>query len=163
MPDVSPPSGLGKPSSSDADADIVYDPIMEGAGLSITKAAGRLGINRMTLSRLLNGHAGISAEMAFRLSQFLPNTDMTLWMNLQRDYDIWLSRKHLSRIRIKPLEVTNHPLMSNLYVIKIYSWLNFLIHSSRAAHIESKFKFVLSFIHVFINAWCFSILNDPIC
>lgn len=84
--------------------EIVYDLIIEGAGLSVTEAAGKLGINRTTLSRLLNGHAGISAEMAFRLSQLLPNTDMTLWMNLQRDYDIWLAKKHLSRIRIKPLK-----------------------------------------------------------
>lgn len=83
---------------------VVYEIIIEGAGLSITDAADKLDVNRTTLSRLFNGHAGISAEMAFRLSQLLPNTDMALWMNLQRDYDICIAKKHLSRIRIKPLK-----------------------------------------------------------
>lgn len=83
---------------------IVHDILINGAGLSVTKAAERLSINRSTLSRLLHGHAGISAEMALRLSQLLPNTDMTLWMNLQRDYDIWVVRKYTIRIQIKPLK-----------------------------------------------------------
>lgn len=83
---------------------IVYDVIIEGAGLSVTDAADKLGVNRTTLSRLLNGHAGISAEMALRLSQLLPNTDMMLWMNLQRDYDISIAKKRLARIRVKPLK-----------------------------------------------------------
>ncbi len=84
--------------------EIVHNILIEGAGLSVTEAAHKLGVNRTTLSRLLNGHTGISAEMAFRLSQFLPNTDMTLWMNLQRDYDIWYVKKNLSKIHIKPLK-----------------------------------------------------------
>jgi addiction module HigA family antidote len=83
---------------------IVYDVIINGAGLSVTEAADNLGVNRTTLSRLLNGHAGISAEMALRLSKLLPNTDMTLWMNLQRDYDIWVAKKYSSKIHVKPLE-----------------------------------------------------------
>ncbi len=62
--------------------EIVYDILIEGAGLSVTEAAKKLDINRTTLSRLLNGHAGISPEMALRLSKLLPNTDMALWMNL---------------------------------------------------------------------------------
>ena len=84
--------------------EIVYDILIEGAGLSVTTASNKLGINRTTLSRLLNGHAGISAEMALRLSKLLPNTDMTLWMNLQRDYDISIATKNASKIRVKPLK-----------------------------------------------------------
>lgn len=84
--------------------EIIYDILIENAGLSITEAAKKLGVNRTTLSRLLNGHAGISAEMALRLSKLLPNTDMTLWMNLQRDYDIWVVMKHSAKIHIKPLK-----------------------------------------------------------
>ena len=63
---------------------------------SVTKLSENLGINRTTLSRLLNGHMGISAEMALRLSTLLPNTDMVFWMNLQRDYDISLTVKKVS-------------------------------------------------------------------
>lgn len=84
--------------------EIVYEVLIDGAGLSVTEAARNLGVNRTTLSKLLNGHAGISAEMALRLSKLLPNTDMVLWMNLQRDYDIWLATKLRTKIHIKPLK-----------------------------------------------------------
>ncbi len=84
--------------------EIIYDILMESAGLSVTDAAKQLGINRTTLSRLLNGHAGISAEMALRLSKLLPNTDMVFWMNLQRDYDISIATKYANKIRVKPLK-----------------------------------------------------------
>ncbi len=67
-----------------------------GAHFSVTKLSENLGINRTTLSRLLNGHMGISADMALRLSTLLPNTDMIFWMNLQRDYDISLTLKKVS-------------------------------------------------------------------
>jgi len=60
---------------------IIYDILIEGAGLSITEAAERLLVNRTTLSRLLNGHSGISPDMALRLSKLLPSTDIMLWMN----------------------------------------------------------------------------------
>lgn len=84
--------------------EIIQDILIEGAKLSVTEAAKKLGVNRTTLSRLLNRHAGISAEMALRLSKLLPNTDMVLWMNLQRDYDIWVANKHATKIHIKPLK-----------------------------------------------------------
>ena len=85
---------------------IIRDILMgeEGANLSITEAANKLDINRTTLSRLINGHSGISPDMALRLSKLLPNTDMVLWMNLQRDYDIWMTKKHSAKIRVRPLK-----------------------------------------------------------
>ena len=84
--------------------EIIYELLIEGAGLTVTDAAKRLSINRITLSRLLNGHIGISTEMALRLSKLLPSTDMALWMNLQRDYDIWLIQKRGTKLHIKPLK-----------------------------------------------------------
>jgi len=83
---------------------IVYEVLIEGAKLSVTEAAEKLRVNRTTLSRLLNGHAGISPEMAMRLSMLLPNTDMALWLNLQRDYDIWIAQKFASKLHIKPIK-----------------------------------------------------------
>ena len=85
--------------------EIIYDILMEGAGLSVTDAAQALGINRTTLSRLLNGHTGVSAEMALRLSKLLPNTDMAFWMNLQRDYDINIAMRYATKMHIKPLKL----------------------------------------------------------
>ena len=83
---------------------VVYEIIIEGTGLSVTETANQLGVNRATLSRLLNGHAGISPDMALRLSKLLPNTDMMMWMNLQRDYDIWMVKKRSSKIHVRPLK-----------------------------------------------------------
>lgn len=83
---------------------IVHEILIVGAKLSVTTAADKLKVNRSTLSRLLNGHAGISPKMALRLSILLPNTSMELWLNLQRDYDIWLAKKQASKIHIKPLK-----------------------------------------------------------
>jgi antitoxin HigA-1 len=84
--------------------EIIREILIEGANLSVIDAAKKLDVNRTTLSRLLNGRAGISADMALRLSKLLPNTDILLWMNLQRDYDVWQIRKHSKEIYVKPLK-----------------------------------------------------------
>ncbi|MFA5960990.1 MAG: HigA family addiction module antitoxin [Tatlockia sp.] len=67
---------------------IIKDVLIDSTGLTIGDAAGRLGITRTTLSRVLNQHAGVSPEMALRLSKLL-NTSVELWVNLQSQYDIW--------------------------------------------------------------------------
>lgn len=84
--------------------EIVEEILIQGAGVSVSAAAEMLGVNRSTLSRLLNGRAGISPEMALRLSKLLPNTDMALWMNLQRDYDIYIAMKKAHKINVKRLK-----------------------------------------------------------
>ena len=76
--------------------------IIDSAGLSVTDAAKMLGVDRTTLSRLLNGHSGISADMALRLSKLLPNTNIQVWMNLQRDYDIWEIQQQSKNIHVNP-------------------------------------------------------------
>lgn len=57
--------------------------------ISITEAARRLGITRAALSRIINGKAAVSAEMAVRLSILLPNTDAAFWLRMQSAYDLW--------------------------------------------------------------------------
>jgi len=56
--------------------------------MSVTRLAAHLRVSRVTLSRLLNGTSGISAEMALRLSEAL-GTSPELWLNLQTQYDLW--------------------------------------------------------------------------
>jgi addiction module HigA family antidote len=80
---------------------IVKDALIDHTGLTVTEAASRLGVTRMTLSRLLNGRSGISPEMALRLSKFF-QTSVESWMNLQTQYDIWLMRNKTKRIKVKP-------------------------------------------------------------
>lgn len=69
---------------------------LDGAGLTVTQAAERLGISRKTLSQIINGHAGISPQMAVLLAQAFPSTTPQLWLNLQQQYDLWqVSQKPL--------------------------------------------------------------------
>lgn len=59
---------------------------------SVTDAAKHLGVTRVALSRILNGSAGISADMALRLSEAL-GTSAELWIGMQSQYDLWQASK----------------------------------------------------------------------
>ncbi|OOS00623.1 addiction module antidote protein, HigA family [Haemophilus paracuniculus] len=72
------------------------------AEMSVTDAAKQLGISRGALSRILNGKANISPEMAVRLSKFLTNTTPKLWLGMQADYDLWQIEQNQS-FNITPL------------------------------------------------------------
>jgi addiction module HigA family antidote len=69
-------------------------------GMTVTDAATALGVSRKTLSAILNGRAGVSPEMAIRLSIAL-GTSAESWLNQQMHYDLW----HAERRR-KSLKVT---------------------------------------------------------
>jgi len=60
--------------------------------LAISTAAAHLRVTRVTLSRVLNAKAGISAAMAIRLSAALGTTP-ELWMNMQSQYDLWRAKQ----------------------------------------------------------------------
>jgi addiction module HigA family antidote len=60
--------------------------------MRVTVLAEHLGVSRVTLSRLLNGNAGISADMALRLSEAFGTTP-DLWLNMQTQYDLWQASK----------------------------------------------------------------------
>jgi addiction module HigA family antidote len=62
------------------------------ADISVTEAARRLGVTRVSLSRVLNGAAGVSAEMDVRLSKALGTSPGT-WYTLQAAYDLWHAQK----------------------------------------------------------------------
>ena len=63
----------------------------------ITALAERLQVARTTLSRVLNGHAGVSAVMALRLAKVLPNTSPEFWLRMQMNYDLWQARKRMKQ------------------------------------------------------------------
>ena len=58
------------------------------AEVSVTQAAAQLGVTRAYLSRILHGHASISADMALRLSDLL-GTSAEMWLGMQSAYDLW--------------------------------------------------------------------------
>jgi addiction module HigA family antidote len=69
--------------------------------VTVTNAARHLGVTRAALSRILNGSAGISAEMSLRLADAL-GTSPDLWIGMQAQYDLWQAskkrRRKLSRL-----------------------------------------------------------------
>lgn len=70
--------------------------------LTVTEAAEALQVSRVTLSKILNGKGGITADMALRLSQWL-GTSPDLWLGMQNQYDLWQASQ-TKRPDIKPIE-----------------------------------------------------------
>jgi antitoxin HigA-1 len=75
---------------------------LEPLSLTVTDAARSLGVSRKTLSRILSGRAGISPEMAVRLSIAF-NTSAESWLNQQLQYDLWHAEKNRTRLNVSRL------------------------------------------------------------
>ena len=76
--------------------EVLKDGVFSDATVSVTEAAEALGVTRVSLSRVLNGKAGVSAEMAIRLGKWL-GTGPDTWINLQAQYDLWKAEQALRR------------------------------------------------------------------
>jgi len=63
-----------------------------GDGLTVTEFARRLGVSRVALSRVVNGRAAVSAELAIRLAEALGGSAES-WLQMQSAYDLWQARK----------------------------------------------------------------------
>lgn len=75
---------------------------LEPLGVSVTEAAESLGVSRKTLSSILNGRAGISPEMAIRLSIAF-DTSPESWLNQQTQYDLWQAEKKRGSLKVRRL------------------------------------------------------------
>jgi len=75
---------------------------LEPLGISVTAAAEGLGVSRKTLSSILNGRAGISPEMAVRLSIAF-ETSSESWLNQQSQYDLWQAEQHRESLHVRRL------------------------------------------------------------
>ncbi|HVT18216.1 MAG TPA: HigA family addiction module antitoxin [Thermoanaerobaculia bacterium] len=73
---------------------------LEPLGLTVTGAARALGVSRKTLSGIVNGRAGISPEMAVRLSLAFDTTAES-WLAQQLQYDLWRAEKKRASLRVK--------------------------------------------------------------
>jgi addiction module HigA family antidote len=73
---------------------------LEPLGLSVTAAARALGVTRQALSALVNGHAGISPQMAVRLSKAF-GSSARHWMQLQMNYDLWQAEQHANELDVE--------------------------------------------------------------
>jgi addiction module HigA family antidote len=79
---------------------IVRHDCLEPLGLSVTGGAKVLGVTRQALNNVVNGKAGISPEMAIRLSKAFGSTAET-WLAMQTAFDLAQARKHENKIKVK--------------------------------------------------------------
>jgi addiction module HigA family antidote len=79
--------------------DLIRTEIIEPLGLSVTQAADALGVRRATLSDLLNGHAGLSPEMALRIEKAF-GIKMEHLLRMQLAYEVAQVRSLESEIKV---------------------------------------------------------------
>ena len=75
---------------------------LEPLNVTVTEAARSLGVSRKTLSSILNGRAGISPEMAIRLSIAF-GTSAESWLNHQLQYELWHAEQSRKRLHVTKL------------------------------------------------------------
>ena len=92
---------MGKMHNPPHPGEVLKDGVFADTDVTVTEAAKALGVTRAALSRVLNGKAAVSADMALRLAQWL-NTGPEVWLNMQAAYDLWQARQK-PRPKIKPL------------------------------------------------------------
>lgn len=70
--------------------EMIKEMYMKPLKLTVTSLAASLGVSRKTLSTIINERAGVTPDMALRLSRAF-STSPELWMNMQRSYDLWVA------------------------------------------------------------------------
>jgi addiction module HigA family antidote len=82
--------------------EVLRELCLKPLALTVTQAAAALGVSRKTLSGILNGRAGISPEMAVRLSLAFGTTAES-WMNQQVQFDLWHAERKRKKLRVARL------------------------------------------------------------
>ncbi len=78
----------------------IKDACLAPLNLTVTEGARVLGVARHTLSRVVNGQAGISPDMAIRLEKAF-GSSADVWLRMQAAYDLAHARRHEGRIKVK--------------------------------------------------------------
>ena len=87
------------------------DDVLPALGLGVTQTAEQLGVSRVALSRVINGRAAISPDMALRLEAWLGKDrggDALVWLAQQSAYDVWQAEQ---RFKTTPMRVQPAPAM----------------------------------------------------
>jgi addiction module HigA family antidote len=85
--------------------EVLLELCLKPLGLTVTQAALALGVSRKTLFGIVNGRAGISPEMAIRLSKAFDTTAES-WLNQEVQYDLWHAEQDCRNLRIPRLSAT---------------------------------------------------------
>lgn len=85
---------------------IIREDYLDPLGIPVSEMANLLGVSRKTLSKILNLRGSVTPDMALRLSRALDTTP-ELWLNLQRNFDLWLAETSSKGWRnVKPLSTS---------------------------------------------------------
>jgi len=79
--------------------EVIRQACLKALGLSVTEAAKGLGVTRKALSELLNGHSGVSPEMAIRLEKAGWSTAET-WLRMQLQHDLWQAQQKAKNLKV---------------------------------------------------------------
>jgi antitoxin HigA-1 len=79
---------------------IVRSACLTPLGLSVTEGAKVLGVTRQTLTKIINGKSGVSAQMAIRLAKAF-GSNAEIWVRMQAAYDLAQARKEESKIKVR--------------------------------------------------------------
>lgn len=79
--------------------EIIREECMKPLRLTVKVAAEALGVTRETLSSILNGHAGVTPEMAIRLEK-VGWSKADHWLRMQLTRDLWEARQHMDQIKV---------------------------------------------------------------
>ena len=83
--------------------EVLRDTVLGAGGLSVSEFARKLRVSRVALSRVVNGRAAVSADMALRLAAAL-GVSAESWLQMQSAYDLWqASRK--PRPKVEPIKL----------------------------------------------------------
>ena len=85
------------------------DDVLPALAITVTQAAQQLGVSRVALSRVLNGRAAISPDMALRIEAWLGvkrGGEARLWLAEQSAYDVWQAEQ---RFKLAPMQVQPAP------------------------------------------------------
>jgi len=83
--------------------EVLRDTVLADGRISVSELATKLGVSRVTLSRVVNGKAAVSADMALRLSAAL-GTSAESWLQMQASHDLWhAAKKRRPRVQLLKL------------------------------------------------------------
>ena len=83
---------------------ILKEDLLPELGIGVTEAAIQLGVSRVALSRVINGRAAISEDMALRLEAWMNDSSAETWVRMQAEYDLWQARQK-PRPTITPISI----------------------------------------------------------
>lgn len=83
--------------------EVLRDTVLADDRITVSDLASKLGVSRVTLSRVVNGKAAVSADMALRLAAALGGSAES-WLQMQAAYDLWRASKQ-RRPKVQPLKL----------------------------------------------------------